>query len=452
MAARRTSAAGTPAALATASAITPTSAPWRNSPPSRRRRNVCSSRWPTRTVALSSSARRAWEPLPATRPISVNASCDAAHRERRLLGGAGAWPAARPTPRRSGAVAARRTATRPRRRRALDRPRLRRGSAALRCGRSWPERAETAPTSADVVATSTSSTRPAWHVGRTSRRSDADSCRVLTVTSKDTVCQPVAPSGTTSAWSEVCTAPVPSVARTAIGVTQDRRPATRSSTAARCPWSSSRRVGPAAKAPSSILTSTALTPRCCAHATPPNVTGPLATTCPLLGTSMRDSVLMGPRGRPAEPGPVRLGAIEAGELQVDDPLGRRHVAVEARHDQARRVAVLDGQRSAVHPDRQEGVALIGERLDRRARGEPVDRRRQHHVGVGVNARPGQQVSNPVPRPLGVRDQVAADGIGHAGQRHDLLDGVEPLQVVEACSVTSRSTMPWIRRRQSARLS
>ncbi len=40
--ARRTSPAGNPAALATASSITPSSAPWRSSPTSRRRRKSCS--------------------------------------------------------------------------------------------------------------------------------------------------------------------------------------------------------------------------------------------------------------------------------------------------------------------------------------------------------------------------------------------------------------------------
>jgi hypothetical protein len=44
-----------------------------------------------------------------------------------------------------------------------------------------------------------------------------------------------------------------------------------------------------------MRTSTPRTPRFCAHATPPKVTGPIATSWPLRGTSMRDCVLIGPR-------------------------------------------------------------------------------------------------------------------------------------------------------------
>ena len=36
-------------------------------------------------------------------------------------------------------------------------------------------------------------------------------------------------------------------------------------------------------------------PRFCAHATPPKVTGPAPIFWPSFGTSMRDSVLIGPR-------------------------------------------------------------------------------------------------------------------------------------------------------------
>ena len=72
MAARRTEAAGMPTALATASAITPTSAPWRSSPPRRRRRNVCSASVALANNPVTSSARRACDPFPATVPISVN--------------------------------------------------------------------------------------------------------------------------------------------------------------------------------------------------------------------------------------------------------------------------------------------------------------------------------------------------------------------------------------------
>ena len=131
---------------------------------------------------------------------------------------------------------------------------------------------------------------------------------------------------------------------------------------------------------------------------------------PLRGTSMRDSRLDRPARRPAEPRPVRLGAVESGELEVDDPFGGRHVAVQAGHHQPRGVAVLGGQRLAVHPDRQQRVAVVGERLDGCARGEAVDRHRQHHVGVAMNTRFGQQVAHPVARPRRVRDESPPTGL------------------------------------------
>src|SRR5207253_189160 len=59
--ARRTAVAGTPAALATASAITPSSAPWRSSPSSRRRTNSASAAVarPRRSVRAATLAGRA---------------------------------------------------------------------------------------------------------------------------------------------------------------------------------------------------------------------------------------------------------------------------------------------------------------------------------------------------------------------------------------------------------
>ena len=77
MAARRTRARGTDAALATASAITPSSAPWRSSPRRRRLRN-----WPSGSVAAanrapSSAWRWATEPapvIPSTREMARSTS------------------------------------------------------------------------------------------------------------------------------------------------------------------------------------------------------------------------------------------------------------------------------------------------------------------------------------------------------------------------------------------
>ena len=72
--ARRTSATGTPAALATASAITPSSAPCRRSPASNLNRN-CRSLSPARPISSASRTRRAAvEPGPVCAPIDSNAA------------------------------------------------------------------------------------------------------------------------------------------------------------------------------------------------------------------------------------------------------------------------------------------------------------------------------------------------------------------------------------------
>jgi hypothetical protein len=72
--ARRTSVAGTPAARATASVITPSSAPWRSSPESRRIRKCCSSMVAAPITSSTSRFRSATEPGPSTAPISLKAA------------------------------------------------------------------------------------------------------------------------------------------------------------------------------------------------------------------------------------------------------------------------------------------------------------------------------------------------------------------------------------------
>ncbi len=71
--ARRTSATGTEAARATASVITPSSAPWRSSPESRPTRNRCSSRVARPNNSPTSALRAAVEPFPETAPIAEKA-------------------------------------------------------------------------------------------------------------------------------------------------------------------------------------------------------------------------------------------------------------------------------------------------------------------------------------------------------------------------------------------
>ena len=70
--ARRTSATGTSAARATASVITPSSAPWRSSPESRPTRNRCSSPVARPNSSPTSALRAAAEPFPDTAPIALN--------------------------------------------------------------------------------------------------------------------------------------------------------------------------------------------------------------------------------------------------------------------------------------------------------------------------------------------------------------------------------------------
>ena len=222
------------------------------------------------------------------------------------------------------------------------------------------------------------------------------------LTAKETECQPVAPSGTGSAHCSVWTAPVLSVARTVIvcgpALVGLPRVAPQPPGVVGVARAQARPAASALLSGLSMRTSTACTPRFCAHATPPNVTGPRATSCTAARHVDAGFVLIGPRAD--QPSRVQYASalVEPRQLEVDDPLGGRHVAVQSGDDQACGVAVVGGQRLTVHPDGQQRVAVVGEGIDGGARGEPVDRRRQHHVGVAVNTRLGQQIPHPVTGP------------------------------------------------------
>ena len=69
--ARRTWFTGTEAARATASVMTPSSAPWRSSPESSPNRNRCSSSVARLNSSLTSALRAAAEPFPETAPIAA---------------------------------------------------------------------------------------------------------------------------------------------------------------------------------------------------------------------------------------------------------------------------------------------------------------------------------------------------------------------------------------------
>ena len=67
-----------------------------------------------------------------------------------------------------------------------------------------------------------------------------------------------------------------------------------------------------------------------------------------------------------------MKSVEAGDLELGDPLGGGDVAVEAGHHQTDGEAVLDGQGFAVHADGEQGVAAVGEHVERAAGGPAVD--------------------------------------------------------------------------------
>ena len=114
-------------------------------------------------------------------------------------------------------------------------------------------------------------------------------------------------------------------------------------------------------------------------------------------------------------------SVEAGDLEVDHPLGRRDVAVEPGHQHPHREAVVDRQRLAVHRDRQHRVGPgVGELLQRGAAGPAVPRGLQHRVGAALDAGLGEQRVDPDAAPPGVADQRAADGVGHAVERQPVL--------------------------------
>ena len=97
--ARRTSATGTDAARATASVITPSSAPCRSSPDSSPNKNRCSAAVARPNSSPTSALRAAAEPFPDTAPIAENAASTSA---RPSVGEAAAGNpsrrAAQPTP------------------------------------------------------------------------------------------------------------------------------------------------------------------------------------------------------------------------------------------------------------------------------------------------------------------------------------------------------------------
>ena len=155
--ARRTSATGTDAARATASVITPSSAPCRSSPESNPTRKRCSSAVARPNSSPTSALRAAAEPFPLTAPIAENpASTSLSESAGTAAAGNPARRAAQPTPIcRCGS--------------SPDRYATAIGTSAGPASRSAPasrsifaSRALVAPTACDTSAISASSMNPFW--------------------------------------------------------------------------------------------------------------------------------------------------------------------------------------------------------------------------------------------------------------------------------------------------
>ena len=179
--------------------------------------------------------------------------------------------------------------------------------------------------------------------------------------SKVTESHPVAPSGTTSVSHRGL-----GVARPVRGPYDEAgdRPGPRRhwrTTAPRCPsWGTRPRSASAHAAPSSWY-STFSIPVCWAQALPPMRTEPALDLGPVTRHVDAGLGLDRPLLRPAALGPVGLELVEPGHLEIDQPLGGGHVAVEPRHHHPHGEAVLHRQRLAVHGDGQHRVAVVGER-------------------------------------------------------------------------------------------
>ncbi len=157
--------------------------------------------------------------------------------------------------------------------------------------------------------------------------------------------------------------------------------------------------------------------------------------------SIRDWVRIGTVLGPAERHPVAVEAFPGGDFQLGQPLGRRHVAVQAGDDQAGRIAMARRQRLVVHLDRDH-------RLPRRVHdpghghpGRPAIHAAPDQLGR-VRLDPGQlqDIAQPDTGPLGVADQAATDLVadardGHVlleqGQAHELGEGQRRLAVDQA---------------------
>ena len=209
--------------------------------------------------------------------------------------------------------------------------------------------------------------------------------------------QPVAPSGSTSCSTLVCTVPSLSVART------------------RTRWSPASTVGGAGPLHPGVLVgherevggrpSRRRPPRTrprrsrCAATRRRRRTRPRppSTSSPERGTSTRDDIFTGPSS--PQPRSVQYAEMSSNvdTSMSHDPLGGRDVAVEPGHDRAHREAVVDRQRPAVHRQREHRVAVVGQGGQRRAARPAVVGGLQYGVRAGQRRRPRRGSGRAGPR-------------------------------------------------------
>ena len=132
---------------------------------------------------------------------------------------------------------------------------------------------------------------------------------------------------------------------------------------------------------------------------------------PTCGTSIREDSLTGPCSDQPRSVQYAVNESKRRDLDVDDPLAGRHVAVEPGHDRPHREPVLDRQRLAVHRDRQHRAAVVGQR--RRAACRRSSRRRRS--ASPRRRRPGRRPrragrASADAAPPGVADQVPPTGL------------------------------------------
>ena len=120
--------------------------------------------------------------------------------------------------------------------------------------------------------------------------------------------------------------------------------------------------------------------------------------------------------RPATLHPVGVEGGERGDLHVDHPLARGHVAIQARHHHPDGETVLLRQRLPVHADREQRVPAIHHRVDGHADVHVVDVPHDDLLGAGLQACLAEHVGEQRALPSGVPDVAAADALRHAGER------------------------------------